>query len=367
MPVDRNTVRPSICSFATFLLAFAVVSPALAQATDCDAAGIARTLQPAAGESEARAHWLSQRLIRWPGAVAADSRFRLLWAPRGGITAQPGAKARGAAAALVLQRPGRAVPAPLAERFKFVAPGVDLAVPERALKRLPQWLQGELVLVEEAPDGLLRRATALLVAGALDDRYAAATQAKDLGAQWRAGRSNFAVWAPTAQQAWVCLHGDGAGRATQALPLQREAATGIWRAHQPGDLSGRPSTFLVDVFVRGTGLVRNRVTDPYSLSLTTDSRHSVFTRLDSPALQPAGWDATPAPRTVAAPTDMVIYELHVRDFSIGDLSVSAAHRGKYGAFTEPQSKGMRHLQALAQAGLTDVHLLPVFDIASRYS
>ena len=41
----------------------------------------------------------------------------------------------------------------------------------------------------------------------------------------------------------------------------------------------------------------------------------------------------------------------------------AAHRGKYLAFTDPGSNGMRHLRALAEAGITDLHLLPVFDIA----
>ena len=71
-----------------------------------------------------------------------------------------------------------------------------------------------------------------------------------------------------------------------------------------------------------------------------------------------------APATVGRSTDMAIYELHLRDFSIGDASVPAAHRGKYLAFTDAGSAGMRHLHALAQAGLTDVPLLPVFDIAS---
>ena len=61
---------------------------------------------------------------------------------------------------------------------------------------------------------------------------------------------------------------------------------------------------------------------------------------------------------------MVIYELHVRDFSISDESVPTADRGKYLAFTHGQSRGMQHLKALARAGLTDVHLLPVFDLAS---
>ena len=75
----------------------------------------------------------------------------------------------------------------------------------------------------------------------------------------------------------------------------------------------------------------------------------------------AGWQqvlraATTHPAKVAAATDLLIYELPVRDFSIGDATISAAHRGKYGAFTETGSDGMRHLQALADAGLTDVHL-----------
>jgi pullulanase-type alpha-1,6-glucosidase len=62
--------------------------------------------------------------------------------------------------------------------------------------------------------------------------------------------------------------------------------------------------------------------------------------------------------------DQVIYELHVRDFSVNDAKVPAAHRGTYLAFTDSGGEGMQHLRALARAGLTDVHLLPVFDIAT---
>jgi pullulanase/glycogen debranching enzyme len=60
---------------------------------------------------------------------------------------------------------------------------------------------------------------------------------------------------------------------------------------------------------------------------------------------------------------MTVYELHVRDFSINDNTVSAAHRGK-AAFTETRSNGMKHLAALSKAGMTDIHLLPVYDIGS---
>ena len=113
--------------------------------------------------------------------------------------------------------------------------------------------------------------------------------------------------------------------------------------------------------------MRNLVTDPYSVALTTDSRLSVVADLASPALKPRGWDAAARPNRltrVGAATDQLIYELHVRDFSIGDATVRPAWRGKYLAFTEGASNGMKHLKALSKAGMTDVHLLPVFDLAS---
>jgi pullulanase len=61
---------------------------------------------------------------------------------------------------------------------------------------------------------------------------------------------------------------------------------------------------------------------------------------------------------------MAIYELHVRDFSIADETVPSAERGTFAAFTETTSNGMKHLQALADAGMTHLHLLPVFDCAT---
>jgi pullulanase-type alpha-1,6-glucosidase len=120
----------------------------------------------------------------------------------------------------------------------------------------------------------------------------------------------------------------------------------------------------VDVIVPGVGLVRNRVTDPYALALTANSEESVVVDLADPALAPPGWRTRRAPAPVRAATDLVVYELHVRDFSIGDSTVPVAHRGRFLAFTDTASQGMRHLRALAEAGVTDLHLLPVFDIAT---
>jgi pullulanase len=94
---------------------------------------------------------------------------------------------------------------------------------------------------------------------------------------------------------------------------QREDATCLWITQLPQDLHGQRYSYLVDVVTPDAGLVRNRVTDPYAVSVTANSRHS----LAHPDTPP-GWDSTPRPQTVAHATDLVVYELHVRDFSRDD-------------------------------------------------
>ncbi|HEU5099103.1 MAG TPA: pullulanase-type alpha-1,6-glucosidase, partial [Roseiflexaceae bacterium] len=122
--------------------------------------------------------------------------------------------------------------------------------------------------------------------------------------------------------------------------------------------------YEVEVFVASTGKVeRNLVTDPYSISLATNSKRSQIVNLADVRLKPGGWDQLSKP-ALAAPEDIALYELHVRDFSINDASVAPAIRGTFMAFAQPNSDGMRHLRQLAQAGLTHVHLLPAFDCAT---
>ena len=329
----------------------------------CDGA-FATPLNPLpAASMDARAVWLDATRLRWPQAVA-DGRFRLVHAARGGIVAAPGERVRGADTALTLQVDASPLPPALAERFKWVGAGLTLAVRPADRARLPALHRGELLLVEEDAQGLVRQATATQIAGALDDLYAAAELAPDLGVTVSAHRTQFRLWAPTARKVTVCLHDDARRPARAVLVATRHAATGVWQAAVPRDLSGGYFTYLVDVYVRGTGLVRNRVTDPYSLSLNTDSQRSWIGSLDAAVLKPPGWDAAPRPDRVKAATDQVIYELHVRDFSVGDATVAPAHRGKYLAFTDARSDGMKHLRAMAAAGVTDLHLLPVFDLAS---
>jgi pullulanase/glycogen debranching enzyme len=329
----------------------------------CDSASFQSVLHASAGKLGARAVWLDRRLAKWPG-VEASGTFRLYHSSRAAIAAPVGGKVSGADGFVALGVVNGSVPEAAAARFRYVGQGTVLSVRDADSDRLPGLQRQQLVLVQEAMDGTVRAATRLQVAGALDDIYAAAGGVDDLGVTPSGERTSFKLWAPTAQQAAVCIYDGATGRASAVIQTQFDEKTGVWSASRAGDLTGRYFKYAVDVVVDGAGVVRNLVTDPYSVGLTTDSKRSYIADLNSPALKPAGWDGTPSPATVKAQTDMVVYELHVRDFSINDSTVSAAHRGKYAAFTETSSNGMKHMSALAKAGLTDVHLLPVYDIGS---
>jgi len=331
----------------------AVAAPSLA---DCDGA-FATTLN-AAPAVDALAYWLNRQLIKWPSA-ATDGVFKLYYSAGAQLRAAPGARVTGADGSVTLSRFEGAVPADAAQRFKFVGAGPVLAVTQADVARL---LTQQVLVVLEAADGTVRDATSLQIAGALDDIYAGAAEAGDLGVTVGKRDANFKLWAPTAQHVALCTYDSGSSKAAAITPMTHDAATGIWSARAGRD--GQYYQYLVDVVAPSTGLVRNLVTDPYSVSLTTDSKRSYIVDLDAAKLKPAGWDKTAAPAKVAAQTDMTVYELHVRDFSINDHTVSAANRGKYTAFTETKSNGMQHLAALSKAGMTDIHLLPVYDIGS---
>ena len=338
----------------------ALPGPSLA---DCDMPATSRVLAADAQAIAAGAHWLDARTIRWPRDGTQVRRYRLYHAPQGGLQATPGSVVRGASDALALHPVRGPLPQALASRFAFVGAGATLALDDADAARVPDLLRGQLLLVGEDAQGRVVASTALQHAGALDALYADAAAATALGVELGASGTRLALWAPTAHAVAVCLHQASDDAASALLPATRDVASGIWTHASGRDLSGGFYTWLVDVFVPGTGLVRNRVTDPYSVGLSADSRRSWIADLDDPALKPEGWDRSRAP-VLAAQTDMAMYELHVRDFSLHDASVPAADRGRYLGFTHPGSDGMRHLRAMSDAGMTDVHLLPVFDIAT---
>ncbi len=138
--------------------------------------------------------------------------------------------------------------------------------------------------------------------------------------------------------------GDG-GKAVKTIKM-KVAGDNLWTATVNGDLKGKFYTFDIGkgespgVFAKAVGVngLRGAVVDMNDTN-------------------PQGWEQDKRPE-MKSPADLVIYEMHWRDFSI-DVSSGLQNKGKFLALTEP--KAIEHLKKL---GVNAVHILPSFDYAS---
>jgi pullulanase-type alpha-1,6-glucosidase len=311
------------------------------------------------GLTEEFAHWLTSDLIAWDVTDPAAS-YTLHTAPAGGLTISPDGVDGGTD--IPLQWVSDSLPADLAAEWPHLAGYALLRVP--ASVNTAAVLTGALA-VSSAVAGASTGATGIQIPGVLDDLYAGAARGVELGVSWNGQTPTLRLWAPTAKSVTLQLFdGPSSGTPVQSMPMTWDPESGVWSTTGTPSWDRQYYLFDVQVYVGSTGTVEhNVVTDPYSLSLAANSAKSQIVDLSDGDLQPQGWDqvTTQAPAT---PEQIDLYELHVRDFSISDESVAPAHRGTYLAFTDFSSDGMNHLRNLAEAGLTTVHLLPTFDIAS---
>ena len=331
--------------------------------SECDQRTFEVLLNKTQEKSDARAVWLNRSVLRWP-KVSDSGIFKLYFSSTGNIKTAKGQAVSGSDGFLVLDSFHGQLPEAVLSRFNYVAPGAQLNLRPSELDQLPSLHKQQLLLVSQDNKGRTLDFTTAQIAGALDDLYQDSESVSDLGIKVSSNSTQFKLWAPTAQAVSVCVYDNANSKVSSRHEMKWGTKTGVWTSKINSNLQGKYYRYLLDVYAPNYGLVRNVVTDPYSLSLSENSQRSYIADLDSKALTPAGWEQSAPPTKVQQQTDMVIYELHVRDFSINDKSVNGANRGKYLAFTEAQSDGMKHLSTLSKAGLTDVHLLPVFDIAT---
>jgi len=315
--------------------------------------------------NNANAHWLNATTLAWPGAPVSGASYKLYYAVNGGlgsnvdgVTGADGSYTLSASAAL---------PAALQSKYPHLSGATALAMTPADANSLGAKASYQFALAQFDSAGKLVQVTSLQLSGMLDSVFAGAVNAT-LGLSYGGnGAPTFRVWAPTAKSVSLNLYPDASAGASLSVPMTRNYATGVWSYTAPDAswVNRYYYTYNVQVLSRWAGntLVNNTVTDPYSLSLNANSQRSFVANLNSNALKPAGWEGHQPPR-LDHPADIALYELHIRDFSASDSTVPAAHRGKYLAFTDRDSNGMRHLRALQKSGLSHIHLLPAFDIAS---
>ncbi len=332
--------------------------------------GVADPPLPGAGQSAA--HWVTQDLLAWPtslvptGTDAADLAFTLHGDPAGGLEVVDGEVTGGETLTLAIEADG--LGEDVLARFPALDGYLALRVQDANRAAVERLLTGELLVRQATADGTAQAVTGVQVPGVLDALYADRATDRTLGTTWRKGAPGLALWAPTAQDVDLLVWpADRRGRFDTAaeptrVPAERQR-DGAWTVSGPKGWAGGAYLWEVTVYAPTTGKVEvNRVTDPYAVALTPNSTHGVLVDLDDPRYRPTQWEKADQP--VVRPVDQTIYELHVRDFSISDATVPERLRGTYGAFAVRRSDGRDHLRRLADAGLTTVHLLPTFDIAS---
>lgn len=312
---------------------------------------------PVGNLGEARAHWLAQDTIVWDVDYSPDNTYTFHYTETGEplVLEQTGIDSL----SINLEYVPDGLPEELAARFPHLAGLPVFHLPTRTgTVRIA--LKGQVAVSAAGPEGDLLDATSLQTAGVIDDLY---TYDGPLGVSYEDGAPVLRVWAPTAQRVRLVLFDDaGPDTLGDATIMRIDPDTGVWTLAGEPDWDRKYYLYEVRVFAPSTGAVEtNLVTDPYSVSLSLNSGRSQIVNLDDPDLEPAGWGEDELP-PLDAPEDIVIYELHVRDFSIFDDSVPVDLRGTYGAFSG--GDGATHLAALAEAGVTHLHLLPTFDIAT---
>jgi len=318
---------------------------------------ISTTGAPVGNLTKQRAIWINQDTLLWKISGGNGLKYALIYSADAALELSPDGILNGSEIPLTFVADKPAVN--ILRDYPYLRDYAVFKVTD--ITNIADILKGQVAVVARSQSGKDVDVTGVQFPGALDDLY---QYTGPLGVTFDGAVPTLRVWAPTAQAVTLFMYDTVKATYANKVPMQWDAATGVWSVTGDDTWNGKYYVYEVKVFAPSTGKIEtNLVTDPYSISLSMNSKRSQIVDLTDATLKPQGWDELAKP-ALAAPEDIVVYELHIRDFSVSDQTVPAELRGTYKAFTVKDSNGMTHLTSLAQAGLTHIHLLPAFDIAS---
>ncbi len=174
--------------------------------------------------------------------------------------------------------------------------------------------------------------------------------------------TTFRTFSPLARSLAVVLYDEPTGKAgRREIPMANEGK-GVWEVTVPENLEGRHYRLLVETERYGL----HEIIDPHATNTTGDDGHPRIT--DVRSTDPEGFRPLEPPAFGGRPTDAVIWEVHLRDFTIDpDASIPESLRGKYLGAVLPGTTlegytdiptGIDHLKDL---GVTHVQILPPQD------
>ncbi len=180
----------------------------------------------------------------------------------------------------------------------------------------------------------------------------------DLGATLADGKTTFKVWAPTASRVVINLFDNGTDGEAFLSADMIKGEKGVW-SYTSDCGHGTYYTYTVTTAV-GTA----EAVDPYAKAVGVNGNRGMV--IDLSKTDPQGFEADTYQDSISTYSDAVVWETHVRDFSIANAQ--SAYKGKYLAFTErglTNSSGVATgVDYLVNLGITHVHLLPIYDFAT---
>lgn len=204
--------------------------------------------------------------------------------------------------------------------------------------------------------------------------------ANDLGITFNDETISAKLWAPTALRVELLVYdawNDAVDNPHSALIMHVDESSGVhsltmFRKHHENKY------YLYRLYfneIDRDGEQYTKITyavDPYATVIGLNGDKGVLADICTSAMYPKGWESTPRPLQVNK-EDAVIYELHLRDFTIHESGgISRSTRGKYVGAVEAGSfyqdaegnKFTTGIDSLVELGITHVHILPFFDFAT---
>ena len=173
-------------------------------------------------------------------------------------------------------------------------------------------------------------------------------------------KSVFTLWAPTAEEVRLNLYASGeGGEPIRQLPM-KSSDKGTWRISVSEDLKGSFYTFQIRIGDKWL----DETPGIWAKAVGVNGNRAAV--IDWAATDPEGWEADKSPELKSF-SDIIIYEMHHRDFSIAANS-GVTHKGKFLALAENGTKGpggvATGVDHLKELGVTHVHILPSYDYGS---
>lgn len=185
-------------------------------------------------------------------------------------------------------------------------------------------------------------------------------EGQDLELTYSPRSSKFRVWSPAATEVKLLMYDNGHEGSAYEIHDMKRSEQGTWTNELEGDLKGKFYTFQVKIGEKWY----NETPGMWVKATGVNGKRAAI--IDFNETNPDGWEHDQRP-ALNEFTDISIYEVHMRDFSVAPNS-GIKNKGKFLAFTEHgtkntagQATGIDHLKEL---GITHVHLLPSYDYAS---